>query len=168
MARLTLANLVTAIATLFADNTSGDISEADLRSVSTDIKDSFLHLDDFDAYEAATDAAINSKADDAATTAALEDKQNIAAAALTGTVIKFDQTAVYGTPSSPLTGNLTADLTGAKPGVRVCVVHKHTSEPTYGIQLKKKASSPAYTNSVNNYYEMTFMGGAIVMFNIEK
>lgn len=185
MSRITLAAIATAIADLFADNSEGLITETKLRSGLTSFKDSFTHLDTFETHTGNTSnphgvtkaqvglGAVDNTADadkpvSTAQQTALDTKHGVAAAALTGTVIKFDQVAVYGTPTVPLTGNLTADLTGAKPGTTVCVVHNNTSEPTYGAQLKKTSDSIAYTNSVNNYYIMTFMGGAVVMYRIVK
>lgn len=73
MSRKSLSAILTEINTLFADNTAGDISEADLRQVCVDIRDSFAHLDVTDAkYDASnpdnfidisaiTDALITSK-----------------------------------------------------------------------------------------------------------
>ena len=73
MSRKSLSAILTEINTLFADNTAGDISEADLRQVCIDIRDSFAHLDVTDAkYDASnpdnfidisaiTDALITSK-----------------------------------------------------------------------------------------------------------
>ena len=49
MAQKTRAQIVTEITTLLADNTTGDISAEDVRSVLTDIKDSFVNLDDDDS-----------------------------------------------------------------------------------------------------------------------
>jgi len=46
MAKKTRAEILTEINTLLADNTSGDISAEDVRSVLTDIKDSFVNLSD--------------------------------------------------------------------------------------------------------------------------
>ncbi len=46
MAQRTLAELQTQINTLLADNTTGAISEADVRSILTDIRDSFFSLTD--------------------------------------------------------------------------------------------------------------------------
>lgn len=48
MAQKTRAEILTEINTLLADNTSGDISAEDVRSVLTDIKDSFYNLSDND------------------------------------------------------------------------------------------------------------------------
>jgi hypothetical protein len=50
MARNTLSVILGKITALFADNTNGDISEAKLREVSTDISQSFTHLDSFEAH----------------------------------------------------------------------------------------------------------------------
>lgn len=50
MAQKTRAEILTAITTLLADNNNNDISEADVRSVLTDIKDSFLNLSDDTLY----------------------------------------------------------------------------------------------------------------------
>ena len=49
MAQKTRAQIVTEITTLLADNTTGAISAEDVRSVLTDIKDSFVNLDDDDS-----------------------------------------------------------------------------------------------------------------------
>ena len=49
MAEKTRAQLLSEINTLLAENTQGDISSADVRSVLTDIKDSFLSLSDDDS-----------------------------------------------------------------------------------------------------------------------
>jgi len=46
MAQLTAANFLSKFNALFADNTTGEISEGDMRTFTTDIKDSFLNIAD--------------------------------------------------------------------------------------------------------------------------
>jgi hypothetical protein len=46
MAKLTKSALLTKINTLLADNTNHDISEADMREVLTDMKDSLAYIED--------------------------------------------------------------------------------------------------------------------------
>jgi hypothetical protein len=60
----------------------------------------------------------------------------------TGTVIEFDKSYIYGTPSSPESGNITDNLTGAIPGYVQKIYHQSTTAPTVpagwvrlGVQL---------------------------------
>jgi len=49
----------------------------------------------------------------------------------TGTVIAFTSSLVYNSPSSPATGNITDDLTGAQIGIIQKIYHNNSSAPTF-------------------------------------
>lgn len=59
----------------------------------------------------------------------------------TGSVISFDQSAIYNTAASPATGNVTFDLTGAVANTEVVLYHNSTT-PTF----------PAIASVVGSYY----------------
>jgi hypothetical protein len=194
MARISLAALLLKITTLFADNTNGDISEGDLREVSTDIKDSFTHLDEHEAHANDTgnphnvtksqvglgncdDTSDADKPISDATAAALANKleaadiarkQGVAPAAKSGTTIQFNETAVYGTFLAPETGNLTADFTDLQLGTVVIVCHKTGAEPTYGAQFKKLTTSATYDSAKVNYIKCTLVTANRILFEIKQ
>jgi hypothetical protein len=89
MAQKTRAEILTEINTLLADNTSGDISAEDVRSVLTDIKDSFVNLSDegITTAEAAFLAGVTS-----AIQTQLNAKANLSGATFDGAVTIGDYT----------------------------------------------------------------------------
>lgn len=81
----------------------------------------------------------------------------------TGTVISFATPQIYNTPSSPATGNITDDLTGAKIGVVQKIYHNDGTEPTYpaGWIL---IGSGTYTTGVLNLIFAEWVSGTRVEY----
>lgn len=48
----------------------------------------------------------------------------------TGASVKFDKVATYGTPTTPITGNITFDFTNAKKGMIQVMYHQSATAPT--------------------------------------
>jgi len=92
MAQKTRAEILTEINTLLADNTSGDISAEDVRSVLTDIKDSFVNLSDegITTAEAAFLAGVTS-----AIQTQLDAKADLTGAVFTGEVSVVNSVPVF-------------------------------------------------------------------------
>src|SRR5699024_8137220 len=49
----------------------------------------------------------------------------------TGSVVSFDAPHIYGKPSTPITGNITQDLTGARIGITQKIYHQDSTAPTF-------------------------------------
>lgn len=185
MARISLAAIATKIASLFADNENGEIKEADLREVSTDLKDSFTHLDEFEDHEDDTNnphevtkaqvglGSVDNTADldkpvSNEQQVALNLKANIRREQLTGGEVVFTRDAIYGTIAAPITGNITTDLTGAQLGVELIVIHNDGGEPSYPAAFKKLNSSQAYDVGAVNYIFLKYINPTLVLVRIDN
>jgi len=69
-----------------------------------------------------------------------------------GTEVAFDKNRIYGTESSPITGNLTETNVGAELGITVGIIHNSGTLPTIPATWKRLASSFNYVVGVNNYF----------------
>lgn len=84
----------------------------------------------------------------------------------TGTATTFDKDANYGTPTSPVTGNITASYTAARLGVAILIIHKAGSAPTYPAEFEAVSSSGSYVINVNNYIYCEFLSASLVKYSI--
>lgn len=74
----------------------------------------------------------------------------------TGNSIKFDKIAYYGSPTVPLTGNLTLDFTNAKNGMIQDVFHQSATIPTIGTTRIIGEYQPSALNKISlEYYDNT-------------
>lgn len=67
----------------------------------------------------------------------------------TGTLISFAAQTIYNTPASPATGNITDDLTGAKPGIVQKIYHNNSTEPNFPAGWVKLGSGAYVTGTLN-------------------
>ena len=83
-----------------------------------------------------------------------------------GAVIKFDNVATYGTPTTPITGNITFDFTNAKKGMIQQMYHQGATVPTMPASAFILNSS-AYDTSHKNMILFCFSvaGRVEVSFN---
>jgi hypothetical protein len=72
--------------------------------------------------------------------------------ASTGTVIAFTSSLIYNSPSSPATGNITDDLTGAQIGIIQKIYHNHSSAPTFPAGWVKLGTITYTTSTLNIIY----------------
>lgn len=86
----------------------------------------------------------------------------------TGSIISFIQDRIYGKPSAPVTGNITADLTGAKLGVTNLVIHNSATAPAFETRFKKYIGSQDYIPSVNNYIYMVYLENDTINYLIQQ
>lgn len=186
MARLTLANLATKINSFFADNIGRLITPAKLREQQTDIKDSFTHLDTFEAHTGATnnphavtksqvglgncdDTSDLNKPISVATQQALDEKIGFEINPQSGATLSFAKRAVYGDYGSPITaGTINFDGGGAVLGTVVRMIHQAGSEPGYNGAYHKMQSSRPYSNGQRNYYEFVYIANGRVQFKIDQ
>jgi hypothetical protein len=101
-------------------------------------------------------------------------KQNVAwnpipGGAGAGNNIAFDIPKVIGTTATPVTGNVSANLTGAVVGVMLRMIHNQGSAPSFDAGTLQAASdSVAYVNGVNNYIEFQYWGGTKARYKITQ
>jgi hypothetical protein len=103
-----------------------------------------------------------------ATQTALNLKLSTEAPSTTGTVISFSTDKVYGTLTTPETGNITADVTNAKLGVTNIVIHNSGTAPTFGSGFKKLSGSGNYVTGVVNYIYCTFISNTEIIYSINQ
>lgn len=89
---------------------------------------------------------------------------HIYSTAKTGTAIAFTDTAIYGTVSSPITGNITANQTSAKVGCRVLIIHNHSAEPTFDANYKLTFGS--YQVNKVNLIECKYLQSNYIAYSI--
>jgi hypothetical protein len=118
---------------------------------------------DIDANE--VKQAVNSKADEDAVTAGLAGKQNVAAIASTGVSVQFDQPRTYG-ETTPETGNITLNATGAQRGQVALIRHNNGTAPTFGSQFKRIGGS--YVPSTLNYIFCTYVSPTEILYTISQ
>ena len=100
--------------------------------------------------------------------AALDLKENIKPVVSTGTVVKFDKGRTYGSETSPETGSITLDATGANAGVVICIIHNTGSAPSFGSEFKKLVGSAAYATGVINYIYCEYRSSSKVIYTITQ
>ena len=103
-----------------------------------------------------------------ATQTALNLKLSIESQSTTGTAISFTIDRVYGTLTTPETGNITADVTNAKLGVTNIVIHNSGTAPTFGSGFKKLSGSGNYVTGVVNYIYCTFITATEIIYSINQ
>ena len=98
----------------------------------------------------------------------LNTKLSIESQSTTGTAISFTIDRVYGTLTTPETGNITADVTNAKLGVTNIIIHNSGTAPTFGSQFKKLSGSGNYVTGVVNYIYCTFISNTEIIYSINQ
>jgi hypothetical protein len=112
----------------------------------------------YNASQAAVDAGTND--DQFVTPKTLETKP--LAVSRTGTSISFDKIAVYNSSSSPATGNITNDLTGARIGVVQKIYHNNSVAPTFPAGWVKIEGD--YVISIENIIFAEWISGTRVEY----
>lgn len=95
-------------------------------------------------------------------------KLSIESQTTTGTSISFAIDRVYGTLTTPETGNITADVTNAKLGVTNIVIHNSGTAPTFGSEFKKLSGSGNYVTGVANYIYCTYISATEIIYSINQ
>ena len=85
-----------------------------------------------------------------------------------GATLSFVTDRVYGTLASPITGNITADVTGAQLGVTNIIIHNSGTAPTFSSEFKKLSGSGNYVVSVVNYIYCTFITSTEIIYSINQ
>jgi hypothetical protein len=86
----------------------------------------------------------------------------------TGATLSFVTDRIYGTIASPVTGNITADVTGAQLGVTNIIIHNSGTAPTFSSEYKKLSGSGNYVVSVVNYIYCTFITSTEIIYSINQ
>lgn len=86
----------------------------------------------------------------------------------TGTTLSFITDSVYGTIASPITGNITADVTGGQLGVTNIIIHNSGTAPTFSSEFKKLSGSGNYVTGVVNYIYCTFISNTEIIYSINQ
>jgi hypothetical protein len=86
----------------------------------------------------------------------------------TGATLSFITDRIYGTIASPVTGNITADVTGAQLGVTNIIIHNSGTAPTFSSEYKKLSGSGNYIVSVVNYIYCTFITSTEIIYSINQ
>jgi nitrogen fixation protein len=86
----------------------------------------------------------------------------------TGATLSFVTDRIYGTIASPVTGNITADVTGAQLGVTNIIIHNSGTAPTFSSEYKKLSGSGNYILSVVNYIYCTFITSTEIIYSINQ
>jgi hypothetical protein len=123
-----------------------------------------------------TASAINRGALSSADWTTFNNKQNAlgyiplptTAGTATGAILSFITDRVYGTIASPVTGNITADVTGAQLGVTNIIIHNSGTAPTFSSEYKKLSGSGNYIVSVVNYIYCTFITSTEIIYSINQ
>jgi hypothetical protein len=95
-------------------------------------------------------------------------KLSIESQSTTGTLVSFLVDKVYGTLTTPETGNITADITNAKLGVTNIIIHNSGTAPTFGSQFKKLSGSGNYSTGVINYIYCTYINDTEIIYSINQ
>ena len=154
MAQKTRAEILTEINTLLADNTSGDISAEDVRSVLTDIKDSFVNLSDegITTAEAAFLAGVTS-----AIQTQLNAKANLSGATFDGAVTIGDYTlpTTDGTIGKVLKTDGDGSVTWQSQDYKEALLYitqTDENEPTITTTIKNDFTNFAFTYNGEGQY----------------
>ena len=103
-----------------------------------------------------------------ATQTALDTKLSVETTSITGTNISFTNDRIYGSLSSPETGNITANTTNGKLGVTNIIIHNSATAPTFSSQFKKLSGSGNYVVGVVNYIYCTFITATEIIYSINQ
>lgn len=98
----------------------------------------------------------------------LDSKLPIETPTTTGVALTFATDRVYGSIASPETGNITADVTGAKLGVTNIIIHNSGTAPTFDSKFKKLSGSGSYVISVVNYIYCTYINATEIIYSINQ
>lgn len=98
----------------------------------------------------------------------LDSKLAIETPTTTGVNISFTQDRVYGSLATPETGNITANVTGAKLGVTNIIIHNSGTAPTFSSQFKKLSGSGNYVTGVVNYIYCTYISTTEIIYSINQ
>ncbi len=101
------------------------------------------------------------------TVPALATKLPIEVPTVNENIITFTTDRIYGTPSNPVTGNITTNLTGAKYGVINMIIHNSTTMLTLGEPFKKYVGSQDYIPSKNNFIHMVYLDNQTINYLIQ-
>jgi hypothetical protein len=131
---------------------------------------------DTHTFNLPTASAINRGALSSADWTTFNNKQNAlgyiplptTAGTATGAILSFITDRVYGTIASPITGNITADVTGAQLGVTNIIIHNSGTAPTFSSEYKKLSGSGNYIVSVVNYIYCTFITSTEIIYSINQ
>jgi len=92
----------------------------------------------------------------------------IQVAQTTGVSVTFTTDRIYGSIATPETGNITANVTGAKLGVTNIIIHNNGTTPTFGSEFKKLSGSGDYVISVVNYIYCTYITSTEIIYSINQ
>lgn len=95
-------------------------------------------------------------------------KANVEATATTGTAVTFTEDKVYGSKATPETGNITGNITGAKLGVTILILHNSGTTPTLDSKFKKLSGSGNYAMSQLNYIYCTYIDTDEIAYSIQQ
>lgn len=101
------------------------------------------------------------------TVPALATKLPIEVPTINENIISFTTDRIYGTPSNPITGNITINLTGAKYGVTNMIIHNSSSPLTLNPPLKKYLGSQDYIPSRNNFIYLVYLDNETINYLIQ-
>lgn len=90
------------------------------------------------------------------------------AATSTGVTISFVTDTLYGKLDTPETGNLTANVTGAKLGVNSTIIHNSSTVPTFSSEFKKLSGSGSYITGVINYIFCLYISSTEIIYSINQ
>lgn len=87
----------------------------------------------------------------------------------TGTVVDFvAKETEFGTEATPVTGNITANHTGAVVGHMAFMIHNNGVAPTFGSEFHKIAGSGDYVLGVKNYIYFDYRSSARINYSITQ
>lgn len=86
----------------------------------------------------------------------------------TGTTLSFITDKVYGTIASPITGNITADVTGGQLGVTNIVIHNSATGPSFSSEYKRLTGSSNYLINNINYIFCTYISSTEIIYSINQ
>jgi hypothetical protein len=98
----------------------------------------------------------------------LNSKLPIETGAAIGTAVTFTIDRIYGTVAVPVTGNITADVTGARFGVTNMMIHKSQTSPVFDAKFKKLNGSQDYMVGTNNYIYMVYLDATHINYSIQQ
>lgn len=102
------------------------------------------------------------------TVPALANKLNIAPTYTTGVALTFTTDTIYGSETTPETGNITASTAGAIVGVTNLIIHNSGTEPTFDSKFHKLSTSGAYVLGVKNYIYCQYLSSTRINYIIAQ
>lgn len=89
-----------------------------------------------------------------------------AATESSGSVVKFDIPRHYGTPSSPITGNITFNFDNAKVGMTQVMCHNDSVAPT--LPSEAVVLNGTYATGVDNYITLMYYTNGVVLVSYSQ